>query len=100
VSCGIAGGARRRPPDALHVTVTLFDHSVGSDGDATPASVEGIDETFRGVVADRDPFDVADPRLNLFPDAVYAEADADGALGAPNRALCAPAWASTGDRDG
>jgi hypothetical protein len=59
----------------------------------------------RPIVADGDRrlaliVDVAVPRLNLFPDAVDAEADADGALGVPNRALCAPAWASTGDRDG
>lgn len=89
------------PNEGLHVTVKLFDcdptvPAVDPDGGISAAR---IDEAVGEVAADHDPFDVAFPRLNLFPDVVYAEVDAGGALAAINRALCDRPWATVTDRD-
>jgi 2'-5' RNA ligase len=106
---------RPTPPDALHLSVKLFDHAAEprSDGGERPGSaptstrtptrtstsLDRIDAALTDVAAAGDPFTIAFPRLNLFPDAVYAEVDADGALTALNSALCAPDWAATSGRD-
>jgi 2'-5' RNA ligase len=38
--------------------------------------------------------------VNLFPDTVYAEVDAEGVLAELNRRLSDSSWSSTTDRDG
>jgi 2'-5' RNA ligase len=78
--------------DDLHLTIKLFPGRPGEAGPSTGAVA--------AVVERADPFEVRFPRLNLFPDAVYAEADADGALPALNRALCERDGIVATDRDG
>jgi len=91
---------RATPAGELHLTVKLFDHALDAlDGDAAPVRVDDIDTAVTELLADRERFEVGFPRLNLFPDTVYAEVEADGMLSALNRALCDPAWAATSDRD-
>jgi 2'-5' RNA ligase len=89
------------PPDQLHLTVKLLDRALTeplASGD-DPAPADRVDESIASIAAECGPFDIDFPRLNLFPDAVYAEVDADDALSWLNRALCACPWAATTDRD-
>jgi len=89
------------PPEELHLTVKLFDHAVpaGAVEDASAVTAAEVDDAVAGLAAEFDPFEAAFPRLNLFPDAVYAEVDAGGALTALNRRLCDREWAATSGRD-
>lgn len=70
----------------------------GPDGQAV-TTVDGLKQLVRETVGSFDSFDVTFPRLNLFPDTVYAEADAGGALSAMNRALCEREETRVTDRD-
>jgi len=91
---------RPTPSGELHLSLKLFDHALEAvRGDTAPVRIEEIDSAVAEMLADRDGFEIGFPRLNLFPDAVYAEVDADGVLSALNGALCDRAWAATSDRD-
>jgi 2'-5' RNA ligase len=90
------------PSGELHLTVKLFDHEEpsGTVAEATESTpVETIDEAITALADEVAPFEVTFPRLNLFPDTVYAETDANGTLTALNRRLCECAWSGTSDRD-
>jgi 2'-5' RNA ligase len=89
------------PPDELHLTVKLFDHAptVATEGDSSPVSAAQIADSVAEIVDDREPFTIEFPRLNLFPDTVYAEVDASGALTDLNRAVCDQPWTTASDRD-
>jgi 2'-5' RNA ligase len=82
----------------LHLTVKLFDVSVGTSRIDRPA-VDRIDEAVSSAVADVDPFAVEFPRFNVFPDVVYAEVRDGGRLGELNRQLCSHPAVGTLDRD-
>ncbi|MFB6255465.1 MAG: 2'-5' RNA ligase family protein [Haloplanus sp.] len=90
------------PSDELHLTVKLFDHTptAATGRNSSRVSATQIADSVTEIVDDRDPFTVEFPRLNLFPDTVYAEVDDGGALAELNRALCARPWTATSDRDG
>lgn len=91
---------RPTPADELHLTAKVFDRRVRDveTADGVP-SVGAVDTLVRDVLEDVAPFDVAFPRLNLFPDAVYAEVEDDGVLSAVNETLCASSETLTVDRD-
>lgn len=91
---------RPTPPDELHLTVKLFDRRAhaGDDGSDTP-SQSTIDDLIAEIVADVSPFEIRFPRLNLFPDTVYAEVEDDDTLSRLNDALCDHDRTTTGDRD-
>jgi 2'-5' RNA ligase len=99
---------RPMPPDSLHVTVKLLKGEFArSTGGALPTaagapSVErgpGGAATIAEALASFEPFEVAFPRFNLFPDVVYAEVDDGGRLEELNRALCRLPGTTTLDRD-
>jgi 2'-5' RNA ligase len=79
------------PPDDLHLTVKLLDDA------PDPGTARDLLDR---VAARTDPFRASFPRLNLFPDTVYAETDAGGALARLNRRFCAAAETTEVDRDG
>jgi 2'-5' RNA ligase len=82
----------------LHLTVKLFDVSMGSSRIDRHA-VDRIDEAVSSVVADADPFVVDFPRFNMFPDVVYAEVEDGGRLAELNWQLCSHPAVGTLDRD-
>lgn len=87
---------RPTPPAQLHLTVKLFDRVTETAGARdTPVPTDDIGDTMRDLVAEHDPFEAASPRLNLFPDTVYAETETDGVLSALNAALCERTWTAT-----
>jgi 2'-5' RNA ligase len=91
------------PPEELHLTVKVFGGGVaaldaGETGTQTP--IETIDESVAAIAEETTPFEVQFPQLNLFPDTVYAETNADGVLAELNRRLCDCSWSGTSDRDG
>jgi 2'-5' RNA ligase len=90
------------PPDELHLTVKLFDHApvAGTRDGSSPVSAAQIIDAVTEIIDDYEPFDIDFPRLNLFPDTVYAEVDDGGELAAFNEALCQRPWTTTSDRDG
>jgi 2'-5' RNA ligase len=91
------------PPEELHLTVKVFGGGTAADPPAeadTQTPLRTIDERVSTILADMDPFDVRFPRVNLFPDTVYAEVDAEGVLAELNRRLSDSSWSSTTDRDG
>lgn len=90
------------PADELHLTVKLFDHAPTAGGQKGSSSVSAaqIADAVTEVVDGREAFEVGFPRLNLFPDTVYAEVDDGGTLTELNRALCQRPWATATDRDG
>lgn len=88
---------------ALHLTVKLFDIPVApstTDVAGSGPAVQHVDAVVSDVVSDRNPFEAAFTRLNLFPDVVYSEVADAGLLGEMNRALCDHAGVATLDRDG
>lgn len=96
---GEFGCLRPVPPGELHLTVKLFDRRT-RDGDAAAApSLSDVDDLVRATLADASPFELTVPRLNLFPDTVYAEVDDDGRLAALNERLCDHDRTMTSDRD-
>lgn len=91
---------RPTPRAGLHVTVKLFDRAAAGTARANgPRQAADIDDAVHDITAERAPFEVEFPRLNVFPDTVYAEAETDGALSALNMALCEQPWAATSSRD-
>jgi hypothetical protein len=92
---------RPTPAEELHLTAKVFDRRSRSteDDDTEAPTVERVDRLVRDALADVDPFAVDFPRLNLFPDAVYAEVEDDGVLTGVNRALCERVETLTVDRD-
>jgi 2'-5' RNA ligase len=90
------------PPGELHLTVKLFDHAptAATENGSSPVSAAQIADSVTEILDDREPFTIEFPRLNLFPDTVYAEIDDDGMLADLNRALCDRPWTTTSDRDG
>lgn len=94
---------RPTPPEELHLTAKVFDRrtreSETAGGDADAPSVERVDQLVRDAVDGVDRFEVDFPRLNLFPDAVYAEVEDEGVLSAVNRRLCDRVETMTADRD-
>ena len=87
---------RATPPDDLHLTAKLFN---AGRGNAEQIDTDRVRQLISHVVTDTAPFEVEFPRLNLFPDAVYAEADGDGALTELNRSFCQVAETTDTDRD-
>ncbi|MBB6646281.1 2'-5' RNA ligase family protein [Halobellus ruber] len=89
------------PTDELHLTVKLFDHTptAATRGGSSSVSPTRIADAVTGIVEDCGPFRIDFPRLNLFPDTVYAEVDDGGRLADLNRALCELPWTTTSDRD-
>jgi 2'-5' RNA ligase len=97
------------PPESLHVTVKVLDRGAvrsSSDGGVPPAAGEasrrgrgGVDATLAEALASVEPFEVAFPRFNLFPDVVYAEVDDGGRLEELNRTVCRLPGTTTLDRD-
>jgi 2'-5' RNA ligase len=90
------------PPERLHVTVKAFDFSFESaptTAAADAAAVDRIDAAVAAAAADCEPFTVDFPRLNVFPDVVYAEIDGGDSLAGLNRRLCDAAGTRTLDRD-
>lgn len=91
------------PPEAFHLTVKVFDVSVPSSTVETVRSrptVRRVDAGVSSVTSECEPFTVRFPRLNLFPDVVYAEVDAGDRLTEMNRAICRKPDVTTLDRDG
>ena len=90
------------PADELHLTVKLFDHAptAATREGSTAVSAAQIADAIAGIVDGHEPFEAGFPRLNLFPDTVYAEVDDGGMLAELNRALCDQPWATATDRDG
>ncbi len=89
---------RPTPATELHLTAKVFDRRTRApDTEAPP--VERVDRLVRDALKNVDPFAVEFPRLNLFPDTVYAEVEDDGVLSAVNEALCARVETLTVDRD-
>ena len=87
---------RVTPPDDLHLTAKLFNAGRSPTG---RIDTDHVHELIRRIAADTAPFEVNFPRLNLFPDTVYAEADGDGALTRLNRLFCQAAETTDTDRD-
>ena len=87
---------RVTPPDDLHLTAKLFNAGRSPTGRIDTEHVHGL---ISRIAADTTPFEVDFPRLNLFPDTVYAEADGDGALTKLNRLFCQAAETTDTDRD-
>ncbi|ESS07417.1 MAG: 2''-5'' RNA ligase [uncultured archaeon A07HB70] len=91
---------RSTPRAGLHLTVKLFDRTAAEPTQADePAPTDDIDDAVHDIAAGHGPFEAAFPRLNVFPDTVYAEAETDGVLSALNAALCERTWAATSSRD-
>lgn len=92
---------RSTPADELHLTAKVFDRRPrGTETESTEApSVDRVDRLVRDALDGISPFDVGFPRLNLFPDTVYAEVEDDGVLSAVNQALCDRVETLTVDRD-
>lgn len=88
---------RVTPVDDLHLTVKLFN---AGRGHGERIDADRVRRLVDRVTTDAAPFEVRFPRLNLFPDAVYAEADAEGALVDLNRAFCRGGGTTDTDRDG
>ncbi len=91
------------PPEAYHLTVKLFGSAVSpsvADSNDPPSSVRHVDAAVSRVLAAYQPFEIQFPRLNLFPDVVYAEVADGGQLAGINRDLCKENKISTLDRDG
>jgi 2'-5' RNA ligase len=87
---------RVTPPNDLHLTVKLFNAGRSPTG---RIDTDHVRQVTSQVAADTTSFDVEFPRLNLFPDTVYAEADGDGALTKLNRLFCQAAETTDTDRD-
>ena len=87
---------RATPPDDLHLTVKLFNAGRSPTG---RIDTDHVRQVTSQVAADANSFDVEFPRLNLFPDTVYAEANGDGALTKLNRLFCQAAETTDTDRD-
>ena len=87
---------RVTPPDDLHLTAKLFNAGRSPTG---RIDTDHVHELISRIAADTAPFEVNFPRLNLFPDTVYAEADSDGALTRLNRLFCQAAETTDTDRD-
>ncbi len=92
---------RPTPSAQLHLTVKLFDRvtETAAARRDTPIPTDDIHDAVRDLAAEHDPFEASFPRLNLFPDTVYAETETDGVLSALNEALCERTWAATSSRD-
>ncbi len=87
---------RPTPRAGLHLTVKLFSRTTAAD---EPAPTDDVDDAVHDIAAEHGPFEAAFPRLNVFPDTVYAEAETDGVLSALNTALCERTWTATSSRD-
>lgn len=87
---------RATPPDDLHLTVKLFNAGRGHANRIDTANVRRL---IGRIAADTAPFEVDFPRLNLFPDIVYAEVEDDGAVTDLNRAFCRAGETVDTDRD-
>jgi 2''-5'' RNA ligase len=87
---------RATPPDDLHLTAKLFNAGRSPTG---RIDTDHVRELISRIAADTTPFEVDFPRLNLFPDTVYAEADGDGALTRLNRLFCQADNTTDTDRD-
>lgn len=87
---------RATPPDDLHLTVKLFN---AGQGHADRIDTEEIRRLVGRIAADTAPFEIDFPRLNLFPDIVYAEVEDDGTLVGLNRAFCRADETVDTDRD-
>jgi 2'-5' RNA ligase len=87
---------RPTPRAGLHLTVKLFSRTTAAD---EPAPTDDVDDAVHDIAAEHGPFEAAFPRLNVFPDTVYAETETDGVLSALNTALCERTWAATSSRD-
>ncbi len=87
---------RSTPRAGLHLTVKLFSRTTAAD---EPAPTDDVDDAVHDIAAEHGPFEAAFPRLNVFPDTVYAETETDGVLSALNTALCERTWAATSSRD-
>lgn len=85
------------PAEQLHCTVKLFDRSARDGADAPTR--EAVAAAVTDTLADVAPFELSFPRLNLFPDTVYAEVADGGTLSAINAALCEHTATVTDDRD-
>lgn len=90
------------PPDELHLTVKLFDHApaAGTQDGSSSVSAAQITDAVTEIIDDHESFDIDFPRLDLFPDTVYAEVDDGSELVAFNETLCQRPWTTTSDRDG
>jgi 2'-5' RNA ligase len=87
---------RVTPPDDLHLTAKLFN---AGRSPTERLDADRVHQLISQVAADTPSFEVEFPRLNLFPDTVYAEADGDGALTKLNRVFCQAAETTDTDRD-
>lgn len=87
---------RVTPPDDLHLTAKLFNAGRSS---TERLDTDHVRQLIGQIAADTTSFEVEFPRLNLFPDTVYAEADGDGALTELNRLFCQAAETTDTDRD-
>lgn len=87
---------RATPPDDLHLTVKVFNAGRSRTKEMDTAQAQQLVDQ---IAADTGPFDIRFPRLNLFPDIVYAEADSNGALTELNRAFCRTSETVDTDRD-
>lgn len=93
---------RAQSVERLHVTVKMFDIDArgASRTDLDRTGLRLIDDALSETLPKWEPFEVAFPRLNLFPDVVYAEVKGDGELSALNRMLCDLPRTRELDRDG
>jgi 2'-5' RNA ligase len=79
------------PPDELHITIKTFENRfepASTAADIADATVQRARSAIADSIADWRPFETTFPRINLFPDVVYAEAESGGMLTELNRALC------------
>lgn len=91
---------RSTPRAGLHLTIKLFDQTAAETAQGgEPREAVDIADAVHDIIAEYDPFEVEFPRLNVFPDTVYAEVETDGVLSALNTALCEQPWAATISRD-
>ena len=87
---------RVTPPDDLHLTAKLFNAGQSPTG---RIDADHVHQLISQIAAETTSFEVEFPRLNLFPDTVYAEADGDGALTRLNRLFCRATETTDTDRD-
>jgi 2'-5' RNA ligase len=76
---------RATPPEDLHLTIKLFN---AGRSHTERIGTDRVRRLVDRIAAGASPFEVSFPRLNVFPDTVYAEADGDGTLADLNRAFC------------
>jgi 2'-5' RNA ligase len=79
------------PAKTFHLTIKIFDVSVSpstTGADNVSPSIRRVDDAVSSISSAYHPFEIQFPKLNLFPDVVYAEVVDDGQLASLNRKLC------------